>query len=384
MGELAKRLAEWDRQYNDFPRKILLIAAVILSAVFVLKVLPFTWPFVIGLTFAALMSPLVKLLAKGLRKIKSPVKLATLISMLIVYGIITIVLLFLLRQVIIEVEKLVNNVPGIISWVQDTLQGWVDKLTPDMLEPEQEIISSRLDQIIAALSETIRGLVSRLTPAVASGAWSTFTGIPHAILFVVMTMMSSFYFVSDKERIRNYLIRALPEPIVNRGDSLRKSIFSAVLKQMQAQILISLAIMFALVIGFTLFQIDYALIMGIVIGGLDVLPIIGAGTFLIPWSLFNLFAGNLSLGLRLGVMYLVVVVIRQVIEPRIVGQKLGLYPLISMASMYVGLKLMGFLGLIVGPVLANICKVVLESDAEIRRQQRASSEREPVVVSEKC
>lgn len=381
MRELAKRLEEWDCQYNDFPRKIILTVLVVLSAFIVLQVLPYTWPFVIGLMFAALMSPLVRLLSGVLKKLKSPEKVATLISMLIVYGTITIVLLILFRQIVIEGEKLINNIPGIIEWVQHTLQGWIDKFTPDILEAEQEIISSRVDEIIATLSETLRGLVSRMTPAVASGAWSTVTGIPHAILFVVMTMMSSFYFASDKEKIGKYLTRMLPAPIVNQGKRLRKSIFSAVFKQMQAQILISLAIMVALVIGFTLFNIEYALILGTVIGFLDVLPIIGAGTFLIPWSLFNLFAGNISLGLRLGVMYLVVVVIRQIIEPRIVGKKLGLYPLISMASMYIGLKLMGFLGLIIGPVLANICKVVLESDAEIRRQQRAASERAPIVGS---
>lgn len=373
MSGFRQRIQEWDDMYNDLPRKVFLIVLIIVSAFVILNILPFTWPFVLGLLFAALMNPLVKLLSGLLKKIKGAQKIATMISMLIVYGVIIILLLMLVRQVIIEGEKLVNNIPGIITWVQDTLQGWIDRFAPDSLEPEQEVLAARLDQIIASLSDTIRNFVSRVTPAVASGAWSTVTGIPHAILFVVMTMMSSFYFVSDKTRIRDYLIRVLPEPVINRGEILRKSIFSAVFKQIQAQILISITIMVALVIGFALFKIDYALILGIVIGFLDVLPIIGAGTFLIPWALFNLFAGNISLGLRLAVMYLVVVVIRQVIEPRIVGQKLGLYPLISMVSMYVGLRLLGFLGLILGPVIANICKVVLESDAEVRRQQRAAA-----------
>ena len=162
---------------------------------------------------------------------------------------------------------------------------------------------------------------------------------------------------------------------MHRANALSDSVWYAVGQQIRAQIFVSFCVMIMLIIGFYIFGVDYALVAGIAIGVIDVLPIVGAGTVLIPWGIFNLFAGNIALGLKLEGLYIAVVALRQVIEPRVVGHKLGLYPLITMLSMYVGMKLMGFLGLIVGPVLANICKVVLESDAEIRRQQRAKTQK---------
>ncbi len=369
MGNFANRMKRWDEQYNDLPRKIQLILIVLASACVLLKTLPYLWPFLLGLLFARLMKPLVDIMARRFKKAKNPRAVATLFAMVIVYGVIILLLTVFFQQMISEGQKLAKNIPLLLGWVQRTLKDWVERLVPAQLEAQQEVLT-RIDQITAAVMDAMQGFVTKATPAVASGAWSTVTRIPHTILFVVMTIMSSFYFASDGARIKQFIVRQMPKRVVERAEALRLHIGHAVLQQIKAQILVSCTVMAALVIGFSVFGIDYALLLGVVIGFLDVLPIIGAGTFLIPWSLFNLFAGNFPMGIKLAVMYLIVIVVRQVIEPRIVGKKLGLYPLVSMVSMYAGLKLMGFVGLIVAPVAANICKGVLETDAAIRKAQR--------------
>lgn len=373
MGKLSEQLKQWDEQYNDLPRKIQLILTVLVSMCLLLKSLPYLWPFLLGMVFAALMRPLVDLFAKGFAKCKKPRAIATLLAMVVVYGIILLLLVIFLQQIIVEGQKLANNVPSVLGWVQRTLKEWVERFLPDQLEAQQEVLNAQIDQITAAIMGYLQGFVSKVTPAVASGAWTTVTRIPHSILFVVMTIMSSYYFASDGARIKQFLVRQLPKGVMNRAEALQTNIGHALLQQIKAQIWVSLTIMVALVIGFFVFDIEYALLLGVVIGFLDVLPIIGAGTFLIPWALFNLFAGNFPMGIKLVVMYLLVIVIRQIVEPRIVGKKLGLYPLVSMLSMYVGLKTMGFLGLIIAPVAANICKGVLETDAAIRREQRQAA-----------
>lgn len=370
MEGFSGKMRRWDEKYKDLPRKVCLVAAVFGTAFIALKLLPFLWPFVLGYVFSLLMRPLTRPFSKLFSRFKRPERPATLLAMLIVYGVIAFVVMLLFKQMFVEGEKLVKNIPGIIAWVQTTMKGWIERYVPDAMEAQQEVIYNRIDQITATLIDAMQGLLSKATPMVASGAWSTVTGLPHAILFLVMTVMSSFYFTSDSGVIRAYLIKLMPESVITRFDSLSLSIGQAVIQQIKAQILISCALMVALVIGFTVFQIEYALLLGVVIGVLDVLPVIGAGTFLIPWGLFNLFANNISLGVRILGMYVIVVLIRQIIEPRIVGKKLGLYPLITMLSIYVGLRLMGFIGPIAGPVAANICKVVLTGDAEIRAEQR--------------
>lgn len=374
MNNFEQRVRALDDKYNDLPRKVFLVAAVLFTGFIMLRLLPYLWPFIFGLLFAAIMCPLVNWFSKRFRKAKSPRKIASLIAMVVVYGVIIGLLLILFRQLFKEVQKLANNIPGMLDWVEHTLDGWLATINTALgdgeMTEQQRVLREQLDQFSASIANTIQSFVSTATPAVASGAWSTFINIPHVILFVVMTIMSSFYFASDGKRIRAFLNAFLPEGVLKRADSLKESIGHAVVQQIKAQVLISLAIMVALIIGFFVLRIDYALLLGSVIGLMDVLPIVGAGTVLIPWGLFNLFAGNFLLAVKLVGMYLMVVVIRQVIEPRIVAGKLGLYPLVTMLSMYMGLKLMGFIGLIIGPLVANICKVVLVGDAAIRKQQR--------------
>lgn len=374
MSTFEKKVRALDDKYNDLPRKVSLVAAVLLTGFVVVKLLGYLWPFILGFLFAAIMSPLVRPLSKRLKKARSPQKIASLVAMVVVYGVISVLLFFLFRQLFHEIQRLANNVPGLLDWVEKTLDGWLATINTALGDGEvteqQHALRQQLDQLSSSITATVQTYVSRATPAVASGAWSTFTNIPHAILFVVMTIMSSFYFASDGQKIRAFLGSFLPGGVLARADVLKESIGHAVIQQVKAQLLISLAIMVAMVIGFFLLGIDYALLLGIVIGLLDVLPIVGAGTVLIPWGLFNLFAGNFLLAAKLLGMYLVVVVIRQVIEPKIVAGKLGLYPLVTMLSMYAGLQLMGFIGLIVGPLAANICKVVLAGDAVERKQQR--------------
>ena len=102
---------------------------------------------------------------------------------------------------------------------------------------------------------------------------------------------------------------------------------------------------------------------GMLIGVADVLPVIGAGLFLNTWAIGALIIGDYYTALGLFVIYLVTVTVRQIIEPRIVGKQLGLYPLVTMMSMFAGFQIMGTLGLIAGPLVANICKVTLDADA---------------------
>ena len=126
-----------------------------------------------------------------------------------------------------------------------------------------------------------------------------------------------------------------------------------------------------LVLAFTIFGIRYGLLIGVVIGVADALPVLGAGLFLIPSSILGFVTGDIGTGIFMACMYVGTIVIRQVFEPRIVGKNLGLYPLATMIAMYAGYRMLGFLGLLAGPVLLNILKVVLEADEAARAKALA-------------
>lgn len=361
MEYIIRKISQWDRDNRFILKKMMTVLLVVALTLALGRAIKYVLPFVFGYFFASLIRPLHSVLARALNRVKRGKTAAAVISMFLFYGLIALLASFAFRQIYAEGERLVKNIPQMLEWVEAQIRQWVERIDPDLLNaPEKfyEHIDSMLDSAVGAL----QNFLSKATPQVASSAISTVSRFPMALLFTVMAVMSSYYFLADREKIRAFFERTLPHGLVRRYDAVKGNVGKAVLQQIKAQVLVSMSLMATLVVGFWILRIEYALLLGSVIGALDVLPIIGAGTFLIPWGLFALFAGQVSMGLKVLGMYVVVVLVRQIIEPRIVGKKLGLYPLVSMVSMYIGLKFFGFLGLIFGPVLVNICKVVLETE----------------------
>ena len=126
-----------------------------------------------------------------------------------------------------------------------------------------------------------------------------------------------------------------------------------------------------LFIGFLVLKVRYALILSALFALIDFLPVLGVGTLLIPWGAFELIRGNYTLAIGLIVMYAVIAVVRQVTEPKIIGANFGIHPLLTLFSMYLGLSLFGFTGMILGPVAAVTAKGVFSVDkkSEEREEQ---------------
>jgi sporulation integral membrane protein YtvI len=182
---------------------------------------------------------------------------------------------------------------------------------------------------------------------------------------VVLTIMGTYYLSSDRERIFAFFHRTFPAEMVRKSVLLKRDIFKALFGQIRAQLLVSLMITVVVMLGLVLQQEPYWLLIGFLIGLADALPVLGAGLFLIPWSIVGFVMGNTTTGIGMALLYLAVVVVRQIAEPRIVGKNLGLYPLATMMAMFAGLQITGnVLGLLLGPVLLNLLKVVLRADSQ--------------------
>lgn len=378
MNYIIEKFNNINKKYNNIPLNFIIILAIIVSFVFGIKAIKYILPFFLGFFLSLGMKPGIEFLNSKLIKSK---KISTLIVMVLLYGFLSVILIFLFKQLMHEATNFINNLPALLKLVQDKISLWIEKIIPNRFDNEiiehQQTINNLISNLNSKLSNLLQTLINKFTPSVASSALSGISKIPHMILFVVMTIMSSYYFASDSKKIHDFFKSKLPSSIIDGIYSFTDSLSFATIQQVKAQILISLTISAALVIGFSIFSIEYAVLVGLVIGFLDVLPIIGAGTFLIPWGLFNLIAGNFTLGGEILFMYIIVIVIRQLVEPKIVGKKLGLYPLISMICMYIGLKAYGFIGLIFGPIIANICKAVLmmkSSKDDTNKKTEASPE----------
>lgn len=359
----SQRLSNWNKDMNDVPRRLLIIFGVTLACYIAVQLFPYCWPFVIALLFSMLMEPVARLLRKVFKRFKAARSIATLLCMLLLYGLITVLFFIVADKLLREGIGLVRALPDMARTVVNQLTVWFNELYEDYAHLLPEDFMQRVSNLFSSLVSRIATWAANLTGAAASFTISTVSSLPMLILSILFTIMATFYFSYDRDRIAGFFNSLFPSHVVSDFKLIRSGVFTALFGQIRAQIFISFVLMLIIIAGLIILGKPYALLLGVLIGLADVLPVIGAGLFLNTSAIGALIVSDYYTAIGLFVIYLITITVRQIIEPRIVGKQLGLYPLVTMASMFVGFKIMGTLGLIAGPLVANICKVTLDADA---------------------
>ncbi len=187
--------------------------------------------------------------------------------------------------------------------------------------------------------------------------------IPDAVIFIVLMFVSMFYIGCDYENIVAFICAQFSPKAKEILFQIKKRIIEVVWELFKAYFLITLLTFSQLLTGFLVLDIKYAVILAIVVSLVDMLPVLGTGTVLIPWAVVCLVLGNNVRAIGLLVIYGIITIVRQIAEPKIVGASIGLYPLVTLIAMYSGLKIMGFAGLIFFPVIVMVIKSL--NDKEI-------------------
>lgn len=367
---------------NDLLRKAALVAMVLLAAYIFVLLLPLCLPFAFALVFSLIISPAVKLMRKGLEKIHIKGNaLPTVIAMLVVFGLLFWGLSSLFLQLVREIGMLAQNFTsniGVYSeWINVKAQELAAKL--GTMIPADWV--NFLNNTLSEFGKTIVSIASSTAKLVAGGAWTTAMSVPSILLFLVLMMMGTFYMTSDREKIFAFFTGILPTKFVERSKALKTGVFHALFGQLKAQACVSVLVTVVVTIGLLLEGIPYWLLLGLILGILDILPIVGMGLVLIPWSIVGFVMGDIQTGIGMLLLYLADVMTRQISEPRLVGAQLGLHPLATMMSMYAGyIGFGGFIGMLIGPVLLNIIKVVVElspvpEDVSLDRKARGVIEK---------
>lgn len=202
--------------------------------------------------------------------------------------------------------------------------------------------------------------VGKLSAWLTSLAGSVLVSLPGGVFVTVIFLMAAFYLIVDFEKVSGYLSSLLPRKAIRRLGGLRRQLFTTTLSYLRAY-LILLAVTFGeLVTAFLLLGIRYAITLALLIALLDALPALGVGTVLLPWALVEFLMGDWKRGIWLCVVWAVVTLVRQLLEPRVVGAQLGLHPLAALCAVWVGFRILGVWGLLFAPVLAILLRGVLE------------------------
>lgn len=189
-------------------------------------------------------------------------------------------------------------------------------------------------------------------------------GTPKILLSCVVALLSSLYLALDYENIKEYLYGLMSEGRRRSTMRLIDRIGKGIRGYFGAYGKIFLIIFALLYIGLSLLGIGYSFIIALGIALFDILPFLGAGMVLIPWSII-LFAGeNYGVGVGMLVLFGVVAVVRQIVEPRLIGKSIGIHPLASLLSMYIGFRAFGFWGMVIAPIGILVAKEILENEHE--------------------
>ena len=326
---------------------LLYVALAVGGVVFVLpRVISWFWPFLLAYVIAWMIEPVVRFCVNQLR---IPRKLASAVILIIAVGLLGMLLYWVGSKISHEIGYLANSFPEIKANATEYIQYFVEhiKWLPEEVRLWIENITSNFGTYLWQLIQN----AAQLTISAASGIISA---VPGAVVGFVVFLISSYFISSDRVRIHEALKRIMPHRITEIVTELKNSLSSAVIAYFRAQLILMCITFVELFVWFSILKVEYALLMAALIAIFDAFPILGAGAFLVPWAVISLFTANYRMAIFLVVIYGVHIALRQFLEPKLVSSQIGLHPLLTIMSMYIGLKVLGFFGLIIGPALLII------------------------------
>ena len=226
--------------------------------------------------------------------------------------------------------------------------------------PGYEDFCARLDGLV---EEGVSRLVTGITARLPDAAMTVAGWVPEAFIFITVMLLACYYFSADDGRIGRaisaFILRLTPASLRDRMPPLGRRLRRLGKQYLRACLLLGLLTFLQMFIGLAILGIPYAFLFALLIAVVDFLPLLGTGIILSPWAVVSLLLGEIKLGIGLLVLYAVSSVVRQILEPKLIGEGLGLHPLLSLVSMYAGLRLFGVWGMILAPlVTAGIKSVV--------------------------
>jgi sporulation integral membrane protein YtvI len=304
-------------------------------------------------------------------------KLCTAVILFAVFAGISALLYAGISRLVLELGNLLQRLSENPEIIGETLDGILDRLTGNgshfsFLQKifESDALSRLGIDIDAVVGDAVAGAVSSLSAALPSAAVALVREIPSALLFVVVLLIAAYYFSSDGGALWESVKVVLPDSWQRRLPAVARKLKKSLAGYIKAYFLLMLLTFSEMLLGLSVLGVEYAFIMAIVISVVDILPILGTGTVLVPWAIFAFLTSNTPLGVGLLILYAVTLVIRQFAEPKIVGGAIGVHPLATLASVYLGLKFLGFAGIFAGPILALILREVFAGNVSDGKEER--------------
>lgn len=308
-------------------------------------------PFIIGYILCIILYPLFKVL-NNRYKIPKPISSILCISILIL--LVIIIGVGIVGQIVKEGKEFIKDLPYYIQSIKNTFEELKDKIQSLI-----KILPDGLENTIIGFFENSSSILGELLGnGLKNTSIKVIRKVPNAFMITIISIISCYLMLIDKENIQRFIIRQLPKKYTGKFGIVKSGIGDAVFGYIRAQAIIMCLIATVCFLGLLLLDAPYALFIAVVIGIIDALPVFGSGFILWPWALYNIIIGNYGLSIGLIIIYVVVLLTRQFVEPKILGKQIGIHPLATLMSIYIGLQVFGIFGFIIGPIIMVIIKAL--------------------------
>ena len=328
--------------------KYIFTAAGIALALFLLPFLLHLFaPFLTAFVIASLSQRLVRFLERRI-KISRGISSAALVTLItaIAAGIIFVIVF----QIFSQAKNLLTALPSAVesfrlrlSEIYTRFNGYKISLTPEL--------SKTLDSLTDYIKSRAGTLAEPLTQGAINAAKNFAAALPGILLFFSMFILGTFFFTKDYILIINFIHEVVPENWLKKLNSLKKPLIRGFSSYFKAQLILMCLTSALVTVCLWIVGMSYPLLWGIVCGLVDALPFFGTAIILVPWALISLIYGDIYSFTALIIIQILTFVVRQLAEPKIVSQQIGIHPILTLISVYIGLKYFGIFGVIVAPIL---------------------------------
>ncbi len=335
---------------------LILCGGILACFLFFRYLFPIFLPFVFGWLLSRLFIPLANLMEKQ----HVPRWAGALIGILLLISILGFLGYFAGAQLYAQLQNLLNDLPFYLEKMEEGLT----------------LFWAKVDGLLIGLPEGVRNVTATLQEelfnillslAQTSGSVSAITAIPKMLLGFFIALFSAYFLTKDRESI-HLAYKAHVEPLFGASlEATKKDLAASLWGYVKTQLILMVYIFLICVIGLYVLHSPYALLISVCIAIIDAIPFFGSGFILWPGALLNFILGNTTLGIGYLVIYGIVQVVRQLMQPKILGAQIGMHPLLTLFSMYFGYQCIGFWGLILGPVIAVMLRTILRFRQEKRK-----------------
>lgn len=319
--------------------------------------LPWLAPLIGAIAIAAAIEPAVQWLG---RRTRMPRGAASGLCVLSCFGLVFSLACLLCSRIAAELGSLMQRLPEMIADFSGTFELWRARVSV-WLERGGAQAQPYLEHAAAAAGENLKTLPAFLSGKLLGLLTAMAGAAPAALMFAVTLVIGAYFASASYPELKHFMNAQLSERARERTSAIWAGLRGTIVRWLRAQLLMMLIIFGSLAAAFSLLRISYALLLAMCTAVIDALPVLGTGTVLIPWALYELLCGNIGLGLGLVIVYIGVTVLRNCIQAKLLGDQLGLHPLAALLAIYVGFASCGVVGMIIFPILLITAKQLNDS-----------------------